>query len=64
MKPTLEDLQNFINVHEVVFASESRPNKKKKLIITMRGSFAIYKGEEKYWEGMQPFVAIEKYNDL
>jgi len=58
---TLELFQEWLMKNETVYAS-SLPDKK--LTVTMSGGYKVYKNGELYWQGMQPFAAIEKYNSI
>jgi hypothetical protein len=64
----LEDLQEFIVNQKVLFSKTST----KKLECTLYGNIEIWTKDtgsnwlsaKKVWEGMQPFSAIEFYNEL
>lgn len=58
----LEELMKFANEEKVMFASSSKENKK--LFITLRGSYEVWHNGKRVWETMQPFIAVEKYNEI
>jgi len=47
---------------EVLYASSSRENKR--LICKLKGNFEVRVGGEVVWSGMQPYSAVEAYNNI
>ena len=65
MKPheiNLEELIDFQTNEKVLYASSTKENKQ--LYITLRGSYEVWHNKEKVLETMQPFTAVEKYNEI
>lgn len=62
-KPTISDLQQFINDTKVIFAGCSWPVNKD-LKINLRGGFEVYHDGELVWQGVQPARAIDKFNSI
>ena len=65
MKPheiNLEELIDFQTNEKVLYASSSKENKQ--LYITLCGSYEVWHNKEIVLETMQPFVAVEKYNEI
>lgn len=61
----LKDLQDWIEQgQEMTFSSSLGKGEDKKLNATSNGSFKVYKDGVVYWEGIQPFRAVEKYNEI
>lgn len=58
----IEGLIEWQQEQKVLFASSSK--EQKQLYCTLRGSYEIYHKKEKVLETMQPFTAVEKYNEL
>lgn len=58
----LAQLQEWMNEYEATYASSTHP--KKRLAMTMSGSFKLYHNSEVAWQGKQPFTAVEKYNEI
>ncbi len=59
----IKDLQSWIKDEQLIlFASSSKENKR--LYATLRGSYEVHHKGKKVWEGIQPFDAVEKYNDI
>lgn len=56
----LSELQNWLLENKALYASDGN----KRLLVNMSGGFEITVKNEVVWEGMQPFAAVEKYNDL
>ncbi len=61
-KIDIEGLIDWQQKEKVLFASSSK--EQKKLYCTLRGSYEVYHKGEKVIETIQPFVAMEKYNEL
>lgn len=57
----LSDLQSWVNEHETVYASNG---KDKMLKVSAGGVFKVYHNGLVYWQTMQPYTAVEKYNEL
>ncbi len=68
IKIELPLLQDFLETEKVLFARTNT----KQIQITLRGNIEIWVKEEKqswkqaelYWQGIQPYSVLEKYNDL
>ena len=58
----IEGLREWQQEQKVLFASSSK--EQKRLYCTLRGSYEVYHKKEKVLETMQPFTAVEKYNEL
>lgn len=58
----LTDLQEWMENNEAIYASSSREDKK--LVVSMHGGFKLYHKGNIVWEGIQPYRAVEKYNEL
>ena len=58
----IEELSEWQQEQKVLFASSSK--EQKRLYVTLRGSYEVYHKGEKVLETMQPFLAVEKYNEL
>ena len=61
-KIELEELRKWQQEEKQLYASSSHDEKK--LYLTFRGSFEIYHKGQKVFETMQPFTAVERYNEL
>jgi len=59
---TVQELSEFQQTEYTIFRSSNKPQKQ--LICTLRGSFEVWHNGEKVWECMQPFTAVEKYNEI
>lgn len=65
MKTQVEELSMFRDLFEVVYTSgRDANNERKKLVITGYGSYKVYLSDVLIKEHIQPFVVIEKYNEL
>jgi len=58
----LKDLQEWITTEDVTFASSTR--ERKKLVATLNGGLKVIVAGKIVWEGIQPFSAVEAYNDV
>jgi predicted Rdx family selenoprotein len=56
----LKELQDWMLKEEMLYATDGT----KKLTINTAGSFTIRVKGEIVWQGIQPFSAVEKYNEL
>lgn len=64
MKPLtiqVNDLIEFKENEEVVFAYCSKTNRK--MTISLNGNFKLYKNNELKYEVMQPYQAVELFNN-
>jgi len=61
---SVDALMEFKNQMEETYASQSGSDIHKKLVVTALGNYKVYHNKELILETMQPFTAIEKYNDL
>lgn len=61
-KVELPELQKWMQTEEVIFASSSR--ERKRLIATLNGTLKVVVVGEVVWQGMQPFSAVEAYNNV
>lgn len=64
-----EDLQDWLSDQEIVYASRmihGKGSTRHKLTLCVRcnGNFIVRVGATIYWQGMQPSIAVEKYNEL
>ena len=58
-----KDLQEWLDSNQlIVFASSTTDDKK--LYATLKGGFEVHKGKEVICRTMQPFSAIEAYNNI
>lgn len=57
----VNDLQEWLGKTEVQYASDMPL---KKLTVTTSGGFKLYHNGVVVWEGIQPYRAVEKYNEL
>lgn len=65
MKAHEIELQELIKWHEETvstFAYSSR--ERKSLVCSLKGGFRVIVNGEVVWEGMQPFSAVEAYNNI
>ncbi len=65
MKPhevKLEDLQEWVETTEVVFASSTR--ERKRLTATPNGNLKVVVAGKVIWEGIQPHDAVAVYNSI
>ena len=58
----LEQVIKFQQKQKVLCARSTR--EEKELYCTLRGSYEVYHKGEKVLETIQPFTAVEKYNNL
>jgi len=58
----LNFLIDYQSTEKVLYASSS--TEKKKLYITLRGSYEVWHKGELILETIQPFMAVEKYNEI
>lgn len=58
----LEELREWQQEQKFLYASSS--SEKKRLYVTLRGSYEVWKDGKKVLETMQPYSAVEKYNEL
>lgn len=58
----LEGLQSWYEENEATFASSTR--ERKRLTCTLKGTFKLYVNNTVVWQGIQPFAAVEAYNDV
>jgi len=65
-KIELEGLVKFQSEEKIVYASSwcEDKNEDKKLYVTLRGNYEVWSHNEKVFETIQPFNAVEKYNSL
>ncbi len=61
-KVDLEALREWQSEEKVIFARSTKEDKE--LYCTLRGSYEVWHRKEKVLETMQPFTAVEKYNEL
>jgi hypothetical protein len=60
----LNDLQKWQQEEKVLFAYVMTSKENKQLYCTLRGSYEVWQNNELVMETMQPFKAVEKYNNL
>lgn len=60
----IEDFQEWLNETEFTYASRFDGEDRKSLRLTTSGGFRIYINGVLYWEGIQPYRAIQKFNEL
>lgn len=61
----ITDFQDWLRVERVMYASESNAGKLKRMFVYVGSSnIEIEVNGEVVWKGMQPYPAIEKYNEL
>jgi len=58
----LTDLVEWQSEDKHLFASSTRGNKQ--IYATLRGSYEVWQNGVRILETMQPFTAVEKYNEL
>ena len=58
----LNDFNDWLNEKTTMYAMCSISNKE--LRVTFKGAYQIFHKGEKIFECMQPFTAIEKYNEI
>jgi len=58
----LDELIKWMNEEEVIFASSTR--ERKRLSCSLRGGFKVTIAGRTVWQGMQPFAAVEAYNNI
>ena len=58
----LEELQQWVESEEALYASSSR--ERKRLTCTLKGTFIVRVAGVVKWQGMQPFSAVEAYNAI
>ena len=58
----LESLQEWLIGAKLLFASSSK--ERKRLYVSVNGVFFIEHGDKIVWSGMQPFNAVEEYNNI
>ena len=63
-EPNLSQLQDFLNNNKSTFCHKVTKKGRKDLMVNMRGGFEVYKNNTLIWEGMQPYSALEKYNEI
>lgn len=56
----LEDLRECQSEAKMLFASSTKGNKQ--IFATLRGSYEVWQNGERILECIQPFAAVEKYN--
>lgn len=60
-----EDFQKWIQQQEITYASRTISGKHRlTLNVTTNGGYIVRVGPTIYWQGMQPFIAVEKFNEL
>ena len=57
----LADLQKWLITAKMLYASDGNG---KKLYVNSMGGFDIEVNGEIVWQGIQPYLAIEKYNEI
>jgi len=58
----LDGLQEWMVETETMYASSTSP--KKQLTVTTNGTLKVYHNGKAVWQGVQPFMAVEKYNAI
>jgi hypothetical protein len=58
----LEGLVSWLNETDVTFASSTR--ERKRLTANLRGGLTITVAGKIVWQGIQPFAAVEAYNNI
>jgi hypothetical protein len=61
-KIEFEELQKWYESEEVTFASSTR--ERKRLTCTLKGTFIVRVAGNIVWQGVQPFAAVEAYNNV
>lgn len=60
-----EEFQKWIEEQEITYASRTINGKHRlTLNVTTNGGYIVRVGTTIYWRGMQPFTAVEKFNEL
>ncbi len=58
----LEDFVKWYNEKEVQYAVNTKTGAK--MIVHLNGNIQVFKNEKLVWQGIQPFSAIEAYNEI
>lgn len=59
---TLKEFQDWYANQDVLFASSSR--ERKRLVCSLNGVIKVIVAGKIVWQGIQPFSAIEAYNNI
>lgn len=65
MKPhtiTLDELFKFQQTEKIIYASSTKENKI--LYLTLRGSYEVWHNKKLIKETIQPYTAVETYNNI
>jgi hypothetical protein len=57
----LPELQEWLLTAEMIYASDGEG---KRLVVNASGGFTLWHNNTIFWQGVQPFMAVEKYNSL
>jgi hypothetical protein len=66
-----DELQKWLSEQEIIYASRTIESKTRAtvrdrltLAVTCNGNFIVRVAGKIHWQGMQPIIAIEKFNEL
>lgn len=60
-----KELQDWLAEQEYIYASRTIAGKHRLTLgVTFNGNFIVRVGATIYWQGMQPAIAVDKFNEL